>query len=266
LRAGARFESFGCWLDSRRPEGLLGSIWAGESDEKSLRRLKTRLSARNAIEGDLPIKRRDARLGAYLARGAESGTALEEGNPEGMFGLSGTMTRERIPTHNVVGSRPRASSYCDHSYVLPLPHQNSSAELSSVGEFSGHSPSVPHPMTEIAVLKHLYRAIAMFPPSAKHVSPRALGLQSSPMIASGERPTSSFKKARSRGSIRAATYLQPVLSKSLDPVGMSLRGVCVKNVWVDWGKRHSLCSTGWVRDGTTSTPQEVAELSEARPE
>ena len=186
---------------------------------------------------------------AYLERGAESGTALEEGNPEGMFGLSGTMTRERIPTHNVVGSRPREVSYCDYPYVLPLPHQNSSSELSSVGEFSGHSLSVPHPMTEMTVFNHLYCATAMFPPSAKDASPRACGLRSSPMIASEEQPTSSFKKARSPGSLRAATCLQPALSKSLDPVGMSLRGIRVKNVWVDWQKAaqplHYRMGEGW---------------------
>lgn len=191
---------------------------------------------------------------AYLERGAESGTALEEGNPEGMFGLSGTTTRERIPTHNVVGSRPREVSYCDHPYVLPSPHQNSSSDLSSVCEFSGHSLSVPQPMTEMTVFNHLYRATEIFYSSAKDASLRAFGLRSSPMIASEEPTTSSFKKARSPGSLRAATCLQPALSKSADPFGMSLRGVRMENVWVDWQKAaqplHCKMGEGW--DGLDS--------------
>ena len=162
LRGGAGFDLLAAGLIQDGRQGLPGSIWTGESDEKSVKRLRTRLKTRSAIEGDPPIKRREAGIEgrAYLERGAESGTALEEGNPEGMFGLSGTTTRERIPTHNVVGSRPRAASYCDHPNVLPLSHQNSSSELSSVGEFSGHSLIVPHPMTEIAVFNHLHRANA----------------------------------------------------------------------------------------------------------
>ena len=76
----------------------------------------------------------------------------------------------------------------------------------------------------------------MFYPSAKDAFQRALGLQNSPMIASEERLTSSFAKARSPRSLRAATHLQLVLSKSLDPVGKLWRGAWVKNVWVDWQK------------------------------
>jgi len=227
-----------------------------------------RLKARNAIEVDPSFNRREAeREGrAYLERGAESGTALEEGNPEGMFGLSGTMTRQRIPTHNVVGSRPRALRYRDQLHLLPWHYLTSSAEPSSAGEFSGHSLSALNSMTEIAVFKHLYRSAAMFPPSAKRACSPALGLRSKLMIAAQERRNSSFKKVQSPGFLRAATYLQAALSKSLDSVGMSLRGIWVKNVWWTGKKRHSLCSTGWLRDGTTPTPQEVAELREVRTE
>lgn len=189
----------------------------------------------------------DARRGVNLERGAESGIALEGGDPEGMFGLSGTMTRERIPTHSVVGSRPRNASYCDHSCAFP--HQNSSAGLSSVGEFPGHSLSAPHPLTYTAVFKHLYCTNAMFYPGSKDASARAGGLKSSPTISSEERPTTSFNKGRYPVSLRAATYLQSALSKSLDPVGMSMRGIWVQNVWVDWQNAaqllHYRMGVGW---------------------
>lgn len=171
-----------------------------------------------------------------MERGAESGTALEEGNPGGMFGLSGTMTRERIPTHNVVGSRPREFAYRDQPHLLPWHRLTSSAERSSVGEFAGHSLSPPHSMTEIAVFKDLYRATAMVSPSANDACSRALGLRSSLMTAFQERRKSSFKKAQSPWFFRAATHLQAALSKSLDSGGMPLRGIWVKNVWANWQK------------------------------
>lgn len=184
-----------------------------------------------------------------MERGAESGTALEEGNPGGMFGLSGTMTRERIPTHNVVGSRPREFAYRDQPHLLPWHRLTSSAERSSVGEFAGHSLSPPHSMTEIAVFKHLYRATAMVSPSANDACSRALGLRSSLMTAFQERRKSSFKKAQSPWFFRAATHLQAALSKSLDSGGMPLRGIWVKNVWANWQKAaqplHYRIAEGW---------------------
>ena len=236
------FEFSGFWIDPRRSNGFLGPNRVDQSEERPFRCRITRLGDRENSEGDPPKKRREAVSGrrACLERGAESGTALEEGNPEGMFGLSGTMTRERIPTEAVVVSRPRGASRCDRLRLSQVSFQRRRSELPSFLASrrsakqirSSSSRAIVAPV-ELSVLNRFSPDPALSRPASTDVPQPRLSASSGFSCAPHDACASGLHSARSPGSRPSATDRQQACSSSLDFAGKSRRAGLVKNVWAD---------------------------------